>query len=116
MAKVKISNKKAKELYDVIIQASDLKMLHYLDDRNIFYNSGVYGWNWDIYDFNGVALINSYRNTPCNIRPSYKIVEKYNKIFDNYLKKYQWTEGHSWTDTRKKAEKLLTKFIEEVRG
>ena len=29
----------------------------------IAYNSGVYGWNYDLYDLNGVALLTGYRGT-----------------------------------------------------
>lgn len=29
----------------------------------IAYNSGVYGWNYDLYDLNGIALLTGYRGT-----------------------------------------------------
>jgi hypothetical protein len=27
------------------------------------YNSGVYGWNYDLYDLDGIALLTGYRGT-----------------------------------------------------
>lgn len=29
-----------------------------------YYNAGGYGWNWDAYDINGIALIYGYRGFP----------------------------------------------------
>lgn len=29
----------------------------------IAYNSGVYGWNYDLYDLDGIALLTGYRGT-----------------------------------------------------
>ena len=44
--------------------------------RPVAYNSGVYGWNCDLYDFGDVAICTGYRPTG-NIRPAYQTVRKY---------------------------------------
>ena len=107
--KFKTTNKQVKEHYNYIIQASDLRLLDYIEP--LMYNAGVYGWNYDLYDFNGVALIRSYRNTPCNILPTRKLIEKYNKKIEAYKSKYYFS---NYTKVKNYALKLLQKFIEEV--
>lgn len=29
-----------------------------------YYNASVYGWNWDLYDLDGVAVVGGYRSFP----------------------------------------------------
>ena len=29
-----------------------------------YYNAGGYGWNWDLYDVDGLAVVGGYRNYP----------------------------------------------------
>ena len=45
------------------------------------YNSGGYGWNWTVYNRNGIGLIDAYRNVPSYaIRPDYKLMQKYDSL------------------------------------
>ena len=30
----------------------------------MYYNAGTYGWNYDVYDFDDVAIVTGYRNMP----------------------------------------------------
>lgn len=73
----------------------------------IAYTAGVYGWNADIYDFGGVAIVTGYRPFG-NIYPDWEIVQKYEeearKICYNY----------SSEEERIVLQELQKKFIEEV--
>ena len=73
----------------------------------ITYTAGVYGWNADIYDFNGVAIVTGYRPFG-NICPDRQIIEKYEKEAGNICHNYSYEEGH------KALRELQKKFIEEV--
>ena len=45
------------------------------------YSRGVYGWNFDLYDFNGVAICTGYRMMPSKntIKNNYELVREYEK-------------------------------------
>ena len=79
--------------------------------NRIGYNSGVYGWNYDVFSFdNGnIAICTGYRSTPGE-RIDYDIIRKYETkaeaIFKDYSIKYE--------EQQKKLEKLIKKFIEEI--
>lgn len=74
------------------------------------YTSGVYGWNADIYIFDNIAIVTGYR--PFGQHISSELIKKYEqkaqKIVDNYELSYE--------QKKKKVNKLLEKFIEEVKG
>lgn len=37
-----------------------------------YYNAGGFGWNWDLYDLDGVAMVGGYRSFPkCTARVDY---------------------------------------------
>ena len=73
----------------------------------ITYTAGVYGWNADIYDFNGVAIVTGYRPFG-NICPDRQIIEKYEKE----ARKIRY--NYSYEEARKALQELQKKFIEEV--
>lgn len=73
----------------------------------IAYTAGIYGWNADIYDFGGVAIVTGYRPFG-NIRPNWEIIDKYEKDAENIYNNYKY-------DDRIGALKdLQKKFIAEV--
>lgn len=73
----------------------------------ITYTAGVYGWNADIYDFNGVAIVTGYRPFG-NICPDRQIIEKYEKEAGNICHNY------SYEERRKALQELQKNFMEEV--
>lgn len=73
----------------------------------IAYTAGVYGWNADIYDFNGATIVTGYRPFG-NICPDRQIIEKYEKEAGNICHNYSYEEGH------KALRELQKKFMEEV--
>lgn len=65
-------------------------LLHY--EREIAYTSGVYGWNFDVYDVDGVTVCTGYRNMPGK-HIDYEVLERYEtaaeKIVCNYKMPYE---------------------------
>lgn len=76
------------------------------------YTCGVYGWNFDLYDINGVAICTGYRGMPKGITYDYERLkffeEKAEKIVNDVSIEYE----------RRKAivNELLRDFIGEVSG
>lgn len=91
----------------------------YCDLQNIFryeepqyYNSGVYGWNCDVYcDFaRDIAITTGYRNMAGRNIPS-EILEKYDAIAKEIIKN-QWNE--SYEATKAKLDENREKFLAEL--
>ncbi len=76
----------------------------------IAYTSGVYGWNADIYDVDGVALVTGYR--PIGVSVNYELLEKY----ENKAKVIYHNWGIPYEKRKKKINKLLTEFINNLEG
>lgn len=108
MSKLRVTNKWVKENYKIRINCNDLKLLNYLDHA-VFYNCGVYGWNYDLFVHDNIALIQGYRNMPTNFYPDYRIKEKYNKLIEDYRK-----VENSYYKIENKAINLLDEFIKEA--
>lgn len=81
---------------------------HLLSNHNaVAYSAGVYGWNFDVYEVNGVTICTGYRGMPGrtaqNVR---KYEEKARKISNN------WNIPHD--KRKKKIEKLLEEFLKQA--
>lgn len=67
----------------------------------IAYSCGVYGWNFDVYDINGVAIATGYRGMPSkNTNAPYSLIREYDEKAENK------------TSEERKA--LLKEFIEKA--
>jgi hypothetical protein len=65
------------------------------------YASGYYGWNFDVYDIDGVAICTGYRGMPeKNSKASYKLIREY--------------EAKAEGRTAEEKEALIKQFIKEV--
>ena len=65
MSKIKISGRELKARYEYIYQVGycDLDPFFKKVDDPMFYNCGVYGWNYDVYYLgSGVAITTGYRD------------------------------------------------------
>ena len=65
--------------------------------KPIAYNSGIYGHNYDVYDFGRFAITNGYR--PQGKELSKDVIQQINKIVQDYNRKYKlgyisYDEGH----------------------
>ena len=79
--------------------------------NKIAYNAGVYGWNFDVYslDNGNIAICTGYRNTPGG-RIDNSIIRKYEEKARKICSDY----SIGWEEQKKKINKLVNKFIEEI--
>ena len=75
----------------------------------IAYNSGVAGWNCDIYDINGVAIVTGYQPFG-NIRPDYDTIKKY----EDEARKICCGSWENYQNMMDQVDQLLKQFIKEV--
>ena len=108
--KTQITQKAVKANYDKIISVSYCRLQYLLDwVTPIAYTAGVYGWNADIYDINGVAIVTGYRPFG-NIKTDYDLCRKY----DDAAQKIRYDHNLTYDEQRAALDELLDKFIEEV--
>ncbi len=77
--KYKTTAKAVKEGYYKVISTGYCELQGLLSYKSpIAYASGYYGWNFDVYDIDGVAIVTGYRGMPCkNSKANYDIVREY---------------------------------------
>lgn len=114
--KLKVTRTKLKD-YDVIqIGYCDMQSIVSLADISpIAYGSGIYGWNYDIYEtqYPGVLICTGYR--PIGNINGNRIVDKYEKKA-KAMREKTWRvpyskKGHE--NNKKKAKKLFEDFVDE---
>lgn len=107
--KFKTTKKAVNEGYNNIICVGYAD-LHYLLNQlePTAYTAGVYGWNADIYNINGVVIVTGYRPFG-NIKPDYTIVDKYEELAKNI-----YIDTKDYTECKEKLNNLINEFIEEV--
>ena len=108
--KFRTTTKNIKENYSKIICVGYSEIPTLLKNHNaIAYTAGIYGWNYDIYDIDGVAICTGYRGMPGKIsRNARKYEEQARRLIENY----DFTDYH--TDINKvnqMVEKILDEFI-----
>ena len=108
--KFKTTRKEINNNYYNVISIGYCNAQYLLNGKNpIAYNAGYYGWNADVYDVNGVAIVTGYRPWG-NIKPDYDTIKKY----EDEARKIC---GDSWGNYQKmldQLDQLLNQFIEEV--
>ena len=73
--KFKTTRNQINQNYNSVISIGYCEAQYLLQGKNpIAYNAGYYGWNCDIYDINGVAIVTGYRPWG-NIHPDYNIIK-----------------------------------------
>ena len=108
--KFKTTKKAITQNYRNVISIGYCDAQYLLQGKNpIAYNAGVYGWNADIYDINGVAIVTGYRPFG-NISPDYKTIKKY----EDEARKIACNSWGSYQNMLDKTDQLLNEFIEEV--
>jgi len=77
--KYKTTAKAIKEGYHKIISCGYCDLQSLLSYRSpTAYSAGVYGWNFDVYDIDGVAIATGYRGMPSkNSNVSYALIREY---------------------------------------
>lgn len=79
------------------------------------YTCGIYGWNFDLYEFNGVAICTGYRGMPRGASYDYKRLEFFDKKAEE-IRCMKDSDGHflSPEEQNKKIREVLRDFLEEV--
>lgn len=97
--KYKTTTKELKQGYRTIIRVGYCDLQNLLSyESPIAYNSGVYGWNYYVYHFGGVAIVTGYRGMPSkNATAEYTTVKKYDDM--------------AIGKTREERTQLIDKFI-----
>lgn len=108
--KFKTTRREINQNYHRVICIGYCDAQYLLQGKNpIAYNAGVYGWNCDIYDINGVAIVTGY-NPFGNIRPDYETIKKY----EDEARRIASNSWGSYQNMIDQIDRLLNQFIEEV--
>ena len=76
------------------------------------YTCGVYGWNFDVYDVDGVAICTGYRGMPKTVSFDYSLLESY----EEKAEKIRYSKDLPREMIEKEIKALLRAFISEVTG
>lgn len=101
--KTEITSKKLKRMYRVYRADSSRVQGSFLGKYPTFYNSGIYGWNYDVYipdEFRDIAIITGYRAFNCEMLDS----EKIKKLQDKFFKLKQHAA----------RERLINNFLDNI--
>ena len=71
----------------------------------IAYTSGVYGWNFDVYEVHGLTICTGYRGMPGRTANN---VRKYEEAARDAMKRLDWREAEA------EIEHLLTEFCAQA--
>lgn len=100
--KYKTTAKAIREGYHKVVSVGYCDLQSLLSYKNpIAYAAGLYGWNFDIYDIDGVAIATGYRGMPSkNSKVSYALIKEY--------------EDKSQGKTAEEKDALLKEFISKA--
>ena len=77
--KFRTTNKQIKNNYGYIVRVGYCDLQDLLRGKEPFaYTCGIYGWNADFYDVDGVCICTGYRSL-CGENIDYNIIKKYQK-------------------------------------
>ena len=107
--KIQTTKKAIKNNYGKIVRIGycDLQTLLSLESP-FAYTAGVYGWNANIYDLNGIALVTGYR-TFGDISPSLELMEKYERKAKEVIDSI-----YNYEERKEVLKALIYSFLEEV--
>lgn len=96
MKKMKVTTKEIKRTYKTIINLVYDTDYLFPDADAIAFNSGVYGWNYDLFTVNNVAILRGYR-VPCGFIPDKEVTELYNNKAKE-LEKIRYTNKKAYME------------------
>lgn len=104
---IRLTNKDLRNNFSAIVSCGYCEMQSLLNMKNrVGYNCGVYGWNFDAYDFGGVGLITGYRTRGADISLPLDFCEEWN----NKARNASYTEREKIV---KDFEKALIALVRE---
>lgn len=80
-------------------------LLRYVDP--VAYTRGMYGWNYDVYDVNGVTICTGYRGIPG--RRANNITD-----YEARAREIDANRGLTWTEKQEKTLNLLREFCAQA--
>lgn len=96
----------------VVAGSSNLVSVGYCDLSTLIryhspvaYTCGVYGWNFDVYEVNGLTICTGYRGMPGRRANN---VEKYEKAARDAMERLEWKEAEA------EIEQLLAEFCAQA--
>lgn len=103
--KTKLTNKQVKNMFPKIKSAGYADLQFLLNNiEPVAYTCGVYGWNYDVYIINGLAIATGYRNMPgARLEQIYEYNEKARQILS-------WENKQDHDEKRKSIDELLKEF------
>ena len=108
--KFKTTKNEINQNYKTVICIPYCGAQYLLNGKNpIAYNAGYYGWNCDVYDIKGVAIVTGYQPFG-NIRPAYETIKKY----EDEARKICCNSCINYQKMLDQVDQLLNQFIEEV--
>lgn len=77
---IKLTKPDLKNNFGVIVSCGYCELQSLLNMKSrVGYNKGVYGWNFDVFDFGGVGLITGYRTRGADIDLPLNFCKYWNK-------------------------------------
>lgn len=81
---IKLTNNDLRNNFDVIVSCGYCELQSLLNMKSrIGYNNGVYGWNFDVFDFGSVGLITGYRTRGADIKLAMDFCERWDERAKN---------------------------------
>ena len=111
---IKTTRAEASSNYNIILADwSDYDIIkELLQQRENFYNCGVYGWNWSALFCDCVSFFKAYRSTPAGSKNSYNLKE-YNKVMKT-IKKHIDYKTHTYREREAWINKNRYKYIDLI--
>lgn len=107
--KVQTTKKAVKNSYRKIVCVGYCDLVHLLSFKDAFaYTAGVYGWNADIYDLDGTALVTGYRPFG-DVSPSLELTRKYEQKAKEVINTI-----YRYDDSKKAMDSLIHDFLKEI--
>ena len=101
---LKITNRDLKRNFSVIVSAPYCALQRLLSVKDQFgYNTGVYGWNFDAYDFGGTCLITGYRPRGAN----FELPSEFCEFWENKARNAGFSEHKEILEGFEKALAML---------
>ena len=108
--KTKVTLKEIRNGYNTILSINYCGLQTLLNHKSPFaYNCGLYGWNCDFYDVDGVCLCTGYRSI--GIRPDYKLI----KLYEQKAEKLNLNRNLSYEVIERRMTKLLSEFVAKAK-
>lgn len=98
----------------IVYGSSKIRFAYYCEIQTLLqahspvaYTAGIYGWNFDVYEIDGVTICTGYRNMPgTHANNAREYEQRANAIMNEHDRKYE--------SRRDDVEKLLHEFIAQI--